>query len=173
VIRVESNTAADRGVFTVKLIDSANYSGTGVTYSEEIEFSVTVTDPCLTTTLTDLIVPDVSVQAGLIDTFTFAELTDTAGTAVSDQTICGARTYTVFKVASNGDHEAQTMVTFNEDGTGAAHTLVTTTQDEVNDVGVHNMKLVVSFPDVLYPVLSKTFTVTIETPVCDCSLLEW
>ena len=35
------------------------------------------------------------------------------------------------------------------------------------------MRLVVSLPDTLYPSLSKDFVVTIETPVCDCSLLEW
>lgn len=64
-------------------------------------------------------------------------------------------------------------MTFTEDVTGAAHTLTTVTMDETNDVGVHNMRLVVSLPDALYPTLTKDFTVTILTPVCQCSLLEW
>lgn len=45
--------------------------------------------------------------------------------------------------------------------------------DEDNDVGVHNMRLVVSLPDALYPTLEKDFTVEILTPVCDCTLLLW
>lgn len=35
------------------------------------------------------------------------------------------------------------------------------------------MQLVVSLPDSNYPPLIKTFTVTILTPVCDCTLLTW
>lgn len=39
VISIESNDAAERkDDYVVKLIDSANYAGTGVTYANEIEF---------------------------------------------------------------------------------------------------------------------------------------
>lgn len=68
---------------------------------------------------------------------------------------------------------AQSLVTVTVDPTGAAHKLVTVTMDETNDVGVHNMRLVVSLPDATYPPLTKAFTVTILTPVCLCSLLTW
>ena len=54
-----------------------------------------------------------------------------------------------------------------------AHQLVTYTADEDTDVGAHDMRLVVSLPDPLYPTLAKDFVVTILTPVCDCSLLVW
>ena len=105
-IQVSSNDAADRNVYTVKLIDSANYPGTGVTYSNEISFDVTVTDPCLTTTLSSLTVPNVAVEAGLTDTFTFAEITDSAADAVSSPTICGERTYTVYELDSSNVEQA-------------------------------------------------------------------
>ena len=52
-------------------------------------------------------------------------------------------------------------MTVTVDPAGLAHTLVTTTMDEANDVGVHNMRLVVSLPDATYPKLIKDFTVTI------------
>ena len=102
-IQVSSDSAAERAIYTVKLIDSANYAGTGVTYAEEIEFTVTVTDPCLTTTLSSLSIPAVSIEAGLTDTFSFAEITDSAADTVSLATICGLRTYTVYEVDGNGD----------------------------------------------------------------------
>lgn len=93
-----STNANDRNAYTVKLIDSANYAGTGVTYSNEVEFSITVTDPCLTTVLTDFAVTPVSVEAGLTNEFDFVEVADSAATAVSSPTICGARTYTVVEM---------------------------------------------------------------------------
>lgn len=132
-----------------------------------------MTDPCLTTTLTDFSVPNVSIEAGLTDVFSFIEVTDSADEAVTLNEICGERTYTVYEIDANGDQQAQTIVVFARDATGAAHTLTSNTMDETNDVGVHNMRLVVSLPDALYPTLVKDFTVTILTPVCDCSLLEW
>lgn len=54
-----------------------------MTYAEEISFDVTVTDPCITTTLTVFSIPDVSIEAGLSDTFSFIEVADTAATTVS------------------------------------------------------------------------------------------
>ncbi len=89
----------------------------------------------MTTILTDFAVPPVSIEAGLTDTFSFIEVTDSAATAVSNPTICGARTYTVVEMVDAGDgngpqETAQSIVTFNNDPTGAAHTLVTYTENE-------------------------------------------
>ena len=64
---------------------------------------MTVTDPCLTTTLSDVAVPDVAIEAGLTDTFTFAEVTDSAADDVSNPTICGERTYTVYELDVDGN----------------------------------------------------------------------
>lgn len=77
-----------------------------MTYSSEIEFVVTVTDPCLTTQLSDVTVPDVSIEAGLSDTFSFAELTDTAADTAGTATICGARTYTVYELDGSSVQQA-------------------------------------------------------------------
>jgi len=132
-----------------------------------------VTDPCITTVLTDFTVPNVSIEAGLTNTFSFIEVKDSAATAVSNPTICGARTYTVYKIDGSGAQVAQSIVTFTRDATGAAHTLTTVTMNENTDVGTHNMRLVVSLPDALYPKLVKNFQVVILPPVCQCSLLTW
>jgi len=75
-IRVSSNNAAQRGIYDVKLINSVIYAGTGSTYSNSIPFTVTVTDPCLTTSFTDFTIPDVLIEAGLTNTFNFVEVTD-------------------------------------------------------------------------------------------------
>ena len=104
-------------------------------------------DPCKTTVLTDFSVPDVSIEAGLTDNFLFSEVTDSAATAVSKPTICGARTYTVYKLDAQSKQQAQTLVTFIAGANGAKHTLKTVTMNEDQDVGVHNMRLVVSLPD--------------------------
>ena len=125
-----------------------------------------MTDPCLTTTLAAINVPDVSIEAGLTDTFSFAEVTDSAADAVSNPTICGARTYTVYELDADDNQVAQSIVTFNNDSNGLAHTLVSVTMNEDTDVGQHRMRLVVSLPDVLYPTLVEDFIVDILTPVC-------
>lgn len=62
-----------------------------------------MTDPCLTTVLTDFTVPNVSIEAGLTDVFEFIEVTDSAATAVSQATICGERTYTVYELDTDGN----------------------------------------------------------------------
>ena len=102
-IRVESNVAADRNVYDVTLLNSAKYLGTGVTYANSVAFTVTVVDPCLTTTLASVNVPDVAIEASLTDTFSFAEVTDSAADDVSNPTICGERTYTVYEIDSDGN----------------------------------------------------------------------
>ena len=106
-MRVTTNDASKRGTYDLKLINSANYAGTGVTYSNNVAFTVTVTDPCLTTTFTDFTIPNVSIEAGLEDVFSFAEVTDSAAIAVNNPTICGTRTYTVYSIDLNGDEQPQ------------------------------------------------------------------
>ena len=85
------------------LLKSAKYLGTVVTYANSVAFTVTVVDPCLTTTLASVNVPDVAIEASLTDTFSFAEVTDSAADDVSNPTICGERTYTVYEIDSDGN----------------------------------------------------------------------
>lgn len=87
-------------------------------------------DPCLTTVLTDFNVPDVSIEAGLTNNFEFDEVTDSAAIAVSKPTICGARTYTVYKLDQQSQQQAQTLVTFTAGVNGGKHTLKTVTMNE-------------------------------------------
>jgi len=57
-----------------------------------------MTDPCLTTKFTEFSIPDVSIEAGLTNTFNFVEVTDSAAITVNNPTICGARAYIVYKI---------------------------------------------------------------------------
>lgn len=49
----------------------------------------------------------------------------------------------------------------------------THSEDEDTEVGVHNMVFRVTLPDSTYPVLRIPFTVDIQIPTCDCTLLLW
>jgi hypothetical protein len=176
---VSSSTALDRNVYGMNLAMTGRYEVTGVTYAQDISFDITVTDPCITTTLTDWTIPDVAIEAGLVDEYEFIEVTDSAATSVSNPTICGARTYEIFEVTidpTDGVTEVLTAVNFiayEEVTAGTTHKLTTHSEDEDNEVGVHNMRLVVSLQDALYPTLNVDFVVEILTPVCDCTLLDW
>jgi len=63
----------------------------------------------------------------------------------------------VYKIDGTGAEVPQTIVTFKNDPTGAAHSLITNTMDETKDVGTFTMRLVVSLPDALYPKYKKDF----------------
>ena len=175
ILAVASDVGTDRDIYTVTLANSALYETTGVTYANTVTFDIAVVDPCLASEANEIdafSIEAVAIEAGLTNLATFAEATDTAAAAVSNPTICGARTYTVVEVVSGVEQE-QSIVTYSEEEAGVSHTLTTTTQDEVNDVGPHSMRLKVSLGDELYPTRDVDFEVTILPPTCDCSLLEW
>jgi hypothetical protein len=71
-------------------------------YSEveaaEVAFSVTLINPCLTTTLalpTTLVNKTIVLYSGTAVTQVFAPATDTASTAASVDDLCGVRIYTI------------------------------------------------------------------------------
>jgi hypothetical protein len=75
----------------------------------------------------------------------------------------------------NGSNTAQTLVTYAEVTAGTKHKLTSHTMQE-SDIGVHNMKLIVSLQkvgNVDYTPLEVNFKLTITDATCNCSLLTW
>ena len=67
-----------------------------------------MTDPCLTTVYDVFTITDIVQEAGQTTEQEFTEPNHSAGTAVNDQTICGAISYQLVKVNSlTGFEEAQ------------------------------------------------------------------
>lgn len=100
IVNVLSTDPSTHGSFAVTLGMSALYSTLQTTFTEDITFTVVVTDPCLTTEITTFTLVKMNMESGQTVTQDFNQPTISAGTAVSNQDICGAYTYTVFEVVS-------------------------------------------------------------------------
>ena len=105
ILTASSSTNTDDKLanYPVTLTESAVYSGT--TFSANTPFTVIVTDPCLTTSITAFTLATFSLENGKSKEVLFNRPTDTAAVAVSKPNICGARIYTVKEVI-NGAHRA-------------------------------------------------------------------
>lgn len=83
-ISVKSTDANHAGTPTVTLNISALHGATLVTYTNSVTFTVTLTDPCLTTIITNFSLPNKSMQTGQSVTWNYQEPTHSAGNTVSD-----------------------------------------------------------------------------------------
>jgi hypothetical protein len=102
--------------YTVSLNVSAYYGGLDQTFTKTVTFTIVVTDPCLTTVLTPLTgFTDMTIQCGATANQLFLHPTDSAAISQGTATICGARSYTVFKIISGVD-TAQTWFTVTATG---------------------------------------------------------
>jgi hypothetical protein len=109
---VESTTPGDRRLYTVALACTATYYTTGVQYSSSVSFELEVKDPCNdSNALTPFTITDVAVEAGLTAERTFNEPTDTQAVALSQSTMCGARSYQILEVIG-GIENSQSIVTY-------------------------------------------------------------
>jgi len=114
------------------------YSTQSFTETYTISFTVTIIDPCETTTLNDAVFTPstLSVVNGATATVTFPEVTDTVEVANNIDTLCQQRTYTLLE--ADGATPAIFLVL-----TGAAGGPYTITASPTIDshVGTFNMKL--------------------------------
>jgi len=62
-----------------------------------------VTDPCLTTVITDFTLTDMTIRCGDTLTQDFNWPTDSAAIAVNAPDICGTRTYTLYEIISGAN----------------------------------------------------------------------
>lgn len=84
VIDVSSTDPSHDGTYEVTLSLSALYATLVTTYTQSITFSITVTDPCLTTTFETVTLTQMTFEAGSSTTQDFNQPLISAGTAVND-----------------------------------------------------------------------------------------
>ena len=84
VIDVASTDPSHDGTYTVTLNLSALYATLVTTYTQSISFTITVTDPCLTTTFETVTLSQMTFEAGASTTQDFEQPLISAGTDVND-----------------------------------------------------------------------------------------
>ena len=112
-------------------------------WEPSLNFDVTITDPCRTSTITDISLTSMTVVLGEEEFQTFDEAVDSAGTTYG-ATVCGTRLYEIYDILT----DAIATVAAVEDLTGGNFRIRANSIDE-NDEGSHNLRLRVTFVD--YP----------------------
>lgn len=158
-------------VYTLDINLDANFQTTGVDYQTNLSFDITVTDPCVTTVYDPFTLTDMVFEAGTTNLQDYTEPDHSAGTAVGDQTICGAIAYELVEIIG-GVETPQTIGTLSAEG-GTLKRMTLVTMDE-NDQGVHTMRLKLVLGRDYYPTYdAPDFQVTIQQATCNCNLIVW
>lgn len=145
----------------------------GTTWSPSLSFTVSITDPCRTSTITAITVAGMTATLGIETTQAFTEAVDSAGTTYGT-TVCGDRLYEIYDISSNELTEVATIVDL---GSGN-YQIRAYSELEANE-GSHNLRLRVTFADYPladnsnYPKADTNFLLYIKQATCDCSLITW
>ena len=93
------------------------YSIQSFTETDAITFTVTIIDPCETTTILDAVFSPttLTVTNGVPGTMTFTEVTDSVEVANNIDTLCQGRTYTLLE-----DDESTPVTWISIDNTGSS-----------------------------------------------------
>ena len=105
-ITVRSTRNLDDKVYPLIIRNTVSYlnsAGQTQNWTPQQSFSVTITDPCLTTVITDFTLDNITIKCGETKTVDFNWPTDSAALAVNSPDICGTRTYTLTEVISGAD----------------------------------------------------------------------
>jgi hypothetical protein len=143
------------------------------TWEPLLEFTISITDPCRTSTITAITLNGMTAVLGVEEVQAFVEAVDTAGTTYG-ATVCGNRLYEIYDISD----DTITSVATVEDLTGGNYQVKVYSEDE-NHEGSHNLKLRVTFADYAladnasYPYADTNFLVFISQATCDCSLITW
>ena len=143
------------------------------TWEPLLEFTISITDPCRTSTITAITLSGITAVLGEEEVEAFTEAVDTAGDTYG-ATVCGNRLYEIYDISDNTITEVATV----EDLTGGNYQVKVFSEDE-NHEGSHNLMLRVTFADypltdnASYPVAETNFLVYISQATCDCSLITW
>ena len=87
---------ADIGIYTITSTATIPQDdGTGVNRSTSYSFTLTVQSDCVNTILTDKIIYAMSTKVSQTADIQDISFADSIGTSHTDQTYCGARTYTL------------------------------------------------------------------------------
>lgn len=168
---VSTDGLSHHAVVPVIVQNNVEYDGT--TWSPLIEFDVTITDPCRTSTITQISLNTMEVVLGEEELQAFTEVTDTAGTTYG-AAVCGDRLYEIYDISSN---DITTVAVVEEVSTGNYQIKAYSTDENVE--GTHNLRLRVTFvdypqaDDVTFPMAESNFMINVQQATCDCSLITW
>ena len=100
VLTVASTTPGHHGTYSLQLDLTGTYPTLGTVFEQSVAFDVVIEDPCRTTEFVAFTIPDITIQAGQTHEELFEEPEQSAGQAVSDQSICGTLTYQILKFSA-------------------------------------------------------------------------
>ena len=156
------------GTHALTLTNTITYNAQ--TFTASYSFSVTIADPCASTTLNTWAIAPILVENGQTKTYQFTDATDTVEQAKGIDTLCGDRTYALSK--TNGD--AITWVTVAADDASLSTHTITASPTLDAHAGTSNLRLTVTLKNYSsHAGITIDFVVTVSTPVCDCSLITW
>jgi hypothetical protein len=169
VITLSSTNMAQIGTYSATLTAKlASYTAVvGATKS----FSVTLVDPCLTTTLTlptTIAAFSITAFSGVATTITFMPATDSKATSAGVASLCGPRVYTIIEAKPAG------FTTIIPPAAGQEYTSAWTLSELSNsqtDVGSWTMTLSVTlqnYPSV--PAATKVTTATVLDPCASATI---
>ena len=168
---VSTDGIAHNAVVPVIVQNFVEYDGEN--WSPLIEFDVTITDPCRTSTITAITLTTMEVILGEETLQAFSEAVDSAGTSYGT-TVCGDRLYEVIDISTGDLTSVATVQTADAGG----YEIRAYSTDEDNE-GTHNLRLRVTFVNypqsdsVDFPIVETNFMLTVNQAQCDCALITW
>ena len=160
VIKIQTADIANVATVLMRITITRQYGTTGT-----LNWTLTMNDPCATTTLTTQSIPAVTVKIGSSATGTFTEVRDSAGTTYSLNSLCGVRNYAVFNGAN-----AVNWITFASATDTVTMTVTPTTADDsLYQANAYSMTLRVTLATYNSKTIDITFSVTVQYADCSCA----
>ena len=174
--------------------NSAFLGGTSSSFApvdanDKVSFTITVVDPCKTTTVNAIVITGagsagsytISVTDGNTGTFTFVRPTTTVETDTGIASVCGATSYTIHKDNAGGTFtfNAAWAVITGPDSTGKYTLTIDTNKDLTliaNEASMtYNLFIKAKLDDYTADTreVYTSVAVVINSATCDCSPLAW
>lgn len=161
------------GTHAVTMTTVFEYATQSFTETDTISFTVTIIDPCETTTINNAVFTPatLTVTNGSTATMTFNEVTDSVEVANNIDTLCQGRTYTLLK---NDETTAADFIALT--GTAPGPYTITASPTLDSQVGSHTFKLKTELT--AYPGNSNSphytaIPVVVQGAACDQNGLGW
>ena len=162
-LSVQTIAKANLGDHTITITNNIEYGGSS--WSPSYFFTITIVDPCETTTLNTQTINTLTTDNGVVGVVEFTDITDSEEVARGQDTLCGDRSYTI----SYQDDTAIDWVTVAPKAGEAGVYEITADPTLDEHQGTKNLKLGVTLDN--YPShagLEINFNVVIVTPACEC-----
>ena len=176
-ITVQASVKAAVGVHAVVLKNTItdNNQGGPQTFTPTVSFSVTIVDPCDSSTITPLGLAAQSIVNGATYEWTFTEAKIAIETANENQKLCGARLYKVFMPDGTTEVTGDWItITETPSGSGTYKMKAAPIKDSLVTGSVLNLVLKITVPtQPNHPGITETLAVTVTRATCNCALITW